>query len=735
MKSIYKQMNNIDDNESFNEKYVDNDDSTMADYGFEAGENDMNDLYFYKEDSDGIVVTVHGNDAVEGVKCPDAGRVIKRPTKVTLTDGDEETVLGAINAEYEVSSFADHYVLNDSKIEDKVWNVLNKYLKSQREAQNKGCKVKESIDDYPLTVNLPEEVREIVYDACKDAYENGKLDEDLLRYIYEDLEGLEYDKKEVEKYFYELLNDRLFTEDYDMANPKVEEAFSYEDDEFFTREEVDDFAEKVCDHVNETFGEKFEVQASYITNNEIEVIVYNYDLGEFTGKKKVDMRRIRKPSDLDKYVLDVAADIIDEIKEVLIDSDYRDADEGELKRMGVYEDLDSSNKMFITVRSGVNSDGFIVTITDKDGKEIFKQRYDYGYNASYKRSFADDKAPFVADIISELCAKYNISKNDINYKSGENVFKGSTISDKYITNFKAMLNESLTEDSDGDLFGVFSIGGSIGSNDNDNLRAWNGNKSGQLVKVFHSSAEAQDYAKSARGRLSKGERSYYGMNYFIKKLSKKDKEHPQVIKLINESVIKESPEDDGPYSYKELESELAALTNNWTIEKGVLKCGYDEEKDMSLEILSNHDYECDANKDNGWWKIHIRKSNSSNYKIKESNSYGSRYTDYNKENGWTDEDIETHKNTDWAARNYMDLPIPKDSFTGIATAYTDTGVQRVKCKFIKFIRANSIYPPYYAPENEPFKNVVGPMYDGNKYKTYDIHDRYESQDIYDSLSR
>lgn len=102
-------------------------------------------------------------------------------------------------------------------------------------------------------------------------------------------------------------------------------------------------------------------------------------------------------------------------------------------------------KMVITVRSGVNSDGFIVTITDKDGKEVFKQRYDYGYNASYKRSFADDKAPFVADIISELCAKYNISKNDIDYKSGENVFKGSNVSDKDVNNFKAMLDESLNE--------------------------------------------------------------------------------------------------------------------------------------------------------------------------------------------------------------------------------------------------------------------------------------------------
>ena len=346
-------------------------------------------------------------------------------------------------------------------------------------------------------------------------------------------------------------------------------------------------------------------------------------------------------------------------------------------------------------------------------------------------------------------------------------------------------------------------------------------------------------------------------------MSKKDKEHPQVIKLINESVIKESPENDGPYSYKETEAELQSLTQNWTREKDQLKCGYDEEKNYGMEILSKHGYKCNADKQGGWWivdywkdldsykkgvrfgrakkaidfdpcvydkdifkpgtivefmedvlygdaeivaeteldkypvtdaeadefitkhgfkmseevegmfyipkgtrakfigeldagsswptfevnGIELEFANDEPFKVSiiddsitEATTmrhgwYGSRYTDYNKENGWTDEDIETHKNTDWAARDYKELPIPDDNFIGIAIAYTDNGVRKVKCKFIKFIRPNPIYPPYYAPEKKPFADVVGPMYDGNKYKTYDIHDRYESQDVYDYLSR
>ncbi len=636
---------------------------------------------------------------------------------------------------------------------------------------------------------------------------------------------------------------------------KVKEAFSYEDDEFFTREEVDDFAEKVCEHINETFNEVFKVQESYITSNEIEVVVYNDELGEFTGKKKVDMRRIRKPSDLDKYVLDIAADIIEEIKEVLIDSDYHDADEDELRKMGVFDE---------SLTEDSDNDWLKAEKEFADAEEEFLDAWEEAYQETVK---AEGKTE--ADEIQQEYVNYKTSNPNIKASIEEWADDfGLTFDEAYtlIKEFsKKLSRESITEDSEttnSDLFGVFSTGGSIGSNDNNNLRAWNGNKSGQLVKVFHSSAEAQDYAKALRKSLSKGERSYYGMTYFIKKLSKKDREHPQVIKLMNESVIKESPEDDGPYSYKETEAELQSLTQNWTREKDQLKCGYDEEKNYGMEILSKHGYECNADKQGGWWIVDYWKDLDSDKKgvrfgkakkavdfdpitydedvfkpglivefaedvmygdaeivaeseldkypvtdaeveefitkhgfkmstedegmfyiprgtrakfigqfnagpswpmfeingvelefagdepfkviivddsITEATTmrhswYGSRYTDYNKEDGWTDEDIAKHKEIDWQERNYHDYPIPEDSFTGEAIAHTDNGTKRARVKFIKYIRSNPIFPPYYAPENNPFTDVVGPMYNGNKHGSYGIHDMYESQDIYDTQS-
>lgn len=103
--------------------------------------------------------------------------------------------------------------------------------------------------------------------------------------------------------------------------------------------------------------------------------------------------------------------------------------------------------------------------------------------------------------------------------------------------------------------------------------------------------------------------------------------------------------------------------------------------------------------------------------------------------GWDESDIELHKNTDWAARNYKELPVPEDSFTSDAIAYRAGSEPESKpVKFIKYIRSNPIFPPYYGPEEKPFEGVVGPMFDGNKHGNYKIHDRYEDQKTYDLLS-
>ena len=120
--------------------------------------------------------------------------------------------------------------------------------------------------------------------------------------------------------------------------------------------------------------------------------------------------------------------------------------------------------------------------------------------------------------------------------------------------------------------------------------------------------------------------------------------------------------------------------------------------------------------------------------------WGSHYTDYDPKEGWTEEDIELHKSIDWTGRNYEKYPVEEDSFMHNAVLYgVHGGPIRKEVKFIKYIRSNPIYPPYYGPvDRKPFDGVtvgyVGPMYDGHKHKTYDVHDRFETQETYDMLS-
>jgi hypothetical protein len=70
------------------------------------------------------------------------------------------------------------------------------------------------------------------------------------------------------------------------------------------------------------------------------------------------------------------------------------------------------------------------------------------------------------------------------------------------------------------------------------------------------------------------------------------------LKPVEESLVK-NPDQEGPYSKKQLEQDLYWLTDKFTRED-TLKCGYKEEADYSEEILSQH-YETVKVKEIGKW--------------------------------------------------------------------------------------------------------------------------------------
>ena len=76
-------------------------------------------------------------------------------------------------------------------------------------------------------------------------------------------------------------------------------AFDIEDDQFFTREELNEFGYDVVDALNTISYSRFKYEGCYMENGVLELDV-EWDGNVITAKTRVDMRKIRKPSDLYK---------------------------------------------------------------------------------------------------------------------------------------------------------------------------------------------------------------------------------------------------------------------------------------------------------------------------------------------------------------------------------------------------------------------------------------------------
>lgn len=116
---------------------------------------------------------------------------------------------------------------------------------------------------------------------------------------------------------------------------------------------------------------------------------------------------------------------------------------------------------------------------------------------------------------------------------------------------------------------------------------------------------------------------------------------------------------------------------------------------------------------------------------------------------WTRNDIEVYNTVDWRARNYEDYPVDGDTIMAEIRIYGLPGYKMpitAPVRMQKFLRANPIFSPYYAPVNDDivlkfipdeYKDIpiVGPMSDGRTHNGNLIMDRYETQEIYDAMMR
>lgn len=92
-----------------------------------------------------------------------------------------------------------------------------------------------------------------------------------------------------------------------------------DDDNFFNKEELIEFGGEIVDHLNEIFDYKWELTGAYEDGKEIEIEVSSDDVGTYVHSVKVDFRKIKKPSDINKYIMAFVAKFSEQIRKDMKD--------------------------------------------------------------------------------------------------------------------------------------------------------------------------------------------------------------------------------------------------------------------------------------------------------------------------------------------------------------------------------------------------------------------------------
>lgn len=91
-------------------------------------------------------------------------------------------------------------------------------------------------------------------------------------------------------------------------------AFDIDDEEFFTRDEINEWGYAVVDKFNETMKTSFVLESVYCESSSLELNITDYDY-TLSTTVKVDMRRIRRSSDINKYIDIAVTSLIQEYKD------------------------------------------------------------------------------------------------------------------------------------------------------------------------------------------------------------------------------------------------------------------------------------------------------------------------------------------------------------------------------------------------------------------------------------
>lgn len=243
----------------------------------------------------------------------------------------------------------------------------------------------------------------------------------------------------------EIVN-KIVTKDYSgvqFANESELEEASYggaydiADDQYFTREELNEFGEEIADTLTDLGNGKVDLLSAYIDDGVLEITI-DWEGNEVTAEHRIDMRRIRRPKDLNKFI----GLIIDKMHTELEDLGFN----FHPNKKEVEEDM---NEQPYSMVSKNNSEyPFSKEKLEKFGEEVAKGVSKAAYkDFELKRAYFDDERKLIRVILSIdgkdvstgliLAMRPNIRPN---------VLDGYV--EKFIDKFKQKLGISLIEDED-----------------------------------------------------------------------------------------------------------------------------------------------------------------------------------------------------------------------------------------------------------------------------------------------
>lgn len=95
-------------------------------------------------------------------------------------------------------------------------------------------------------------------------------------------------------------------------------AYDIDPAQYFTRDDLDEFAQDVVDAINGEGYSKVELISSFIDDGNVEITL-DWDGNEVSSAIKINMRRIRRPSDIQKYVQPMCAALLGKLAPIGFD--------------------------------------------------------------------------------------------------------------------------------------------------------------------------------------------------------------------------------------------------------------------------------------------------------------------------------------------------------------------------------------------------------------------------------